>query len=160
MLYKLFAPGLMKMDIRLSADWKVTLWCESKPGWWLWWSASSIWQWLQRLAGNTVMCSTQQYQKKNIKNEKGGMKLKSIINFLQCLSPAECQFYSMVMQLFKLILVMPATSAISKRSFRRVKDMAEKYYAPEQTELVHAPACALWRHWQTWPNSTCTWIYW
>ena len=31
-------------------------------------------------------------EKKNIKNEKGGMKLKSIINFLQCLSPAECQY--------------------------------------------------------------------
>ena len=26
-----------------------------------------------------------------IENEKGGMKLKSIINFLQSLSPAECQ---------------------------------------------------------------------
>ena len=51
------------------------------------------------------------------KNEKGGMKLKSIINFLQCLSPAGCQFYSMVMQLVKLILVMPATNAISERSF-------------------------------------------
>ena len=31
-------------------------------------------------------------RKKNIKNEKGRMKLKSIINFLQCLSPAECQY--------------------------------------------------------------------
>lgn len=50
---------------------------------------------------------------KNNTNEISGMKLKSIINFLQCLSPAECQFYSMVMQLFKLILVTPATSVNS-----------------------------------------------
>ena len=72
----------------------------------------------------TQLCVLHSNIPKDIKNEKGGMKLKSIINFLQCLSPAECQFYSMVMQLVKLILVMPATNAISERSFsalRRLK---------------------------------------
>ena len=63
---------------------------------------------------------------KEIENEKGGMKLKSIIKYLQSLTvnPAECQFYSMVMYLAKLILVMPATNAVSERSFsalRRLK---------------------------------------
>ena len=42
------------------------------------------------------------------------MKLK----FLQSLSPAECQFYSFVMDLAKLIFVMPATNAVrSERLF-------------------------------------------
>ena len=101
MLYKLFAPGLMKMDIRFSADWmRKQTWMTlmicfvytTKVGW-----------------QHSYVFYTAISEKKNIKNEKGGMKLKSIINFLQCLSPAECQFYSMVIQLFKLILVMPAT---------------------------------------------------
>ena len=59
----------------------------------------------------------------DIKNEKGGMKLKSIMNFLQCLSPAECRFYSIVMQLVKLILVMPVTNAISERQFSAVRQL-------------------------------------
>ena len=54
---------------------------------------------------------------KEIESEKGGVKLKSIIKFLQSLSPAECQFYSYVMHLAKLILVMPATNVVSERSF-------------------------------------------
>jgi hypothetical protein len=59
-----------------------------------------------------------------IENEKGGVKLKSIVKFLQCFSPGECQLYSMVMQVAKLILIMPATNAVSERSFsalRRLK---------------------------------------
>ena len=44
------------------------------------------------------------------------MKLKSIIKFLQSLSPAECHFYRMIMQLAKLILVMPATNAVRDHS--------------------------------------------
>lgn len=59
-----------------------------------------------------------------IKSEKGGVKLKSIVKFLQSMSPAECQFYSYVFHLAKLILVMPATNAVSERSLsalRRLK---------------------------------------
>ena len=59
-----------------------------------------------------------------IQNEKGGAKLKSIVKFLQCLSPGERRLYSMVIQVAKIILVMPATNAVSERSFsalRRLK---------------------------------------
>lgn len=61
---------------------------------------------------------------KEIENEKGGAKLKGIISCLQTLSPAEYQFYSAVVVVAKLILVMPATNAVSERSFstlRRLK---------------------------------------
>lgn len=50
--------------------------------------------------------------------------MKSIISYLQSLSPAECQFYNAVVVVAKLILVMPATNAVSERSFstlRRIK---------------------------------------
>ena len=60
----------------------------------------------------------------DVQNEKGGVKLRSITRFLQSLSPAECQLYSEVARLVKLILVMPATNAESERSFsalRRLK---------------------------------------
>ena len=80
----------------------------------------------------TQLCVLHHNIPKEIENEKGGMKLKSIINFLQSLSPAECQFYSLVMHLAKLIFVMPATNAVSERSFS----------APDQAELVYDFACS------------------
>ncbi len=61
---------------------------------------------------------------KEDQSEKGGVKFRSIIKFLRSLSPAECQLYSAVTRLVKLILVMSATNAVSERSFsalRRVK---------------------------------------
>ena len=58
---------------------------------------------------------------KEIENEKGGIKLKIIINFLQSLNPTECQFYSLVMHLAKLIHIMPATSAVSERSLSALR---------------------------------------
>ena len=48
----------------------------------------------------------------------------STIAFLKSLSSSEKQFYSEVVKLVKLILVMPATNAVSERSFsalRRLK---------------------------------------
>ena len=56
-------------------------------------------------------------------NEKCGMKLKSILNFLQCLGPGEYQFYSMAIQLVKLTLAMPATNAVSERSFSALRHL-------------------------------------
>ena len=56
-----------------------------------------------------------------IATEKGGMKLKSIIKFLQSMSSPECQFYSYVMHLAKLILVTPAVSERSFSALRRMK---------------------------------------
>ena len=56
--------------------------------------------------------------------ETGGTKLKSLVRYFQTLSPVERQFYDMVMSLTKIILIMPATNAISERSFsthRRMK---------------------------------------
>lgn len=49
------------------------------------------------------------------------MKLKSIINSLQSLSPAVHQFYSPVVHIAKLILVMPATNAVSERPFSALR---------------------------------------
>ena len=60
---------------------------------------------------------------KEIATEKGGMKLKSIIKFLQSMSSPECQFYSYIMHLAKLILVTPATNAVSERSFSALRRM-------------------------------------
>ena len=71
----------------------------------------------------------------DIQQEKGGIKLKSILNFLCCLSPAERQFYSNVVHLAKLILVMPATNAISERSFsalRRLKTWLRSTMQPSR----------------------------
>ena len=58
-----------------------------------------------------------------IKEETGGTKLKSLVRFFSALSPVECQFYDMVMKLMKIILTMPATNAISERSFSALRHM-------------------------------------
>ena len=50
-------------------------------------------------------------------------KLKSLVRFFQTLSPVEHQFYDMVMKLMKIILTMPATNAISERSFSALRRM-------------------------------------
>ena len=50
--------------------------------------------------------------------------LQSIISFLRTLNDVEMEFYSEVIKIAKLILVMPATNALSERSFsalRRIK---------------------------------------
>ncbi len=50
--------------------------------------------------------------------------MKSIIDYLQNSSKFEKEFYSEMIKLCKIILVMPATNAISERSFstlRRLK---------------------------------------
>ncbi len=59
-----------------------------------------------------------------IKSEHGEAKVKSIIDYLQNSSKCEKECYSEVIKLCKIILVMPATSALSERSFstlRRLK---------------------------------------
>ena len=59
-----------------------------------------------------------------IKSLVGGMKLKGIIAFLQSLSLIESELYTEVIKLAKLIIVMPATNAVSERTFsalRRLK---------------------------------------
>lgn len=53
-------------------------------------------------------------------NEKGGAK-SNIIKLLQFLSPRESQLYSMVIQVAKSILIMPATNAVSERSFSALR---------------------------------------
>ena len=58
-----------------------------------------------------------------LQTEKNGKKIKGIVKFLQSLSDTERQLYSMVVQLVKLILVMPATDAISERSFSALRRM-------------------------------------
>ena len=45
------------------------------------------------------------------------------MRFFQTLSPVEHQFYDMVMKLTKIILTMPATNAISERSFSALRRM-------------------------------------
>ncbi len=60
----------------------------------------------------------------DIKSEHGGAKVKIIIGYLQNSSKCENEFYSEVIKLCKIILVMPATNALSERSFsilRRLK---------------------------------------
>jgi len=57
---------------------------------------------------------------KEIEEETGGTKLMSIVRFCQTLSPVEHQFY-MVMKLLEIILIMPATNAISERSFSALR---------------------------------------
>ena len=59
-----------------------------------------------------------------IKSLVGGMKLKGIIAFLQSLSLIESELYTEVIKLAKLIIVIPATNAVSERTFsalRRLK---------------------------------------
>ncbi|KAL5515852.1 hypothetical protein EMCRGX_G001086 [Ephydatia muelleri] len=60
-----------------------------------------------------------------IKSLVGGMKLKGIIAFLQSLSLIESELYTeVIIKLAKLIIVMPATNAVSERTFsalRRLK---------------------------------------
>ena len=54
------------------------------------------------------------------------------------MNPAECQFYSMVMHLAKLILFMPATNAVTERSFsalRCLKTWLELKSTMHQTRL-------------------------
>uniref|UniRef100_H3AGB2 HAT C-terminal dimerisation domain-containing protein n=1 Tax=Latimeria chalumnae TaxID=7897 RepID=H3AGB2_LATCH len=54
----------------------------------------------------------------------GPVRLKNVVTFLKSLGQGQRHLYSMVMTLVELILVMPATNAISERSFsalRRVK---------------------------------------
>ena len=50
-------------------------------------------------------------------------KLKSLVRFFRTLSPVEHQFYDMVVKLTKIILTMPATNAISERSFSTLRRM-------------------------------------
>jgi len=45
------------------------------------------------------------------------------MKFLQSLSDTECLLYSMVVQLVKIILVVPAPNAISERSFSILRHM-------------------------------------
>ena len=49
-----------------------------------------------------------------LQTEKNGKNIKGIVKFLQSLSDTECLLYSMVVQLVKLILVMPATNTIRR----------------------------------------------
>ena len=65
-----------------------------------------------------VLCSNLPSE---VENEKGGAKLKSIIKLLQFLSPRESQLYSMVIQVAKSILIMPATNAVSEGSFSALR---------------------------------------
>ena len=43
--------------------------------------------------------------------------LKSIVAYLKCLDAVGMEYYSEVIKVIKLILVMPATNALSERSF-------------------------------------------
>ena len=61
--------------------------------------------------------------RREIEEETGGTKLKSFVRFFQTLSPVEHQFYEMVMKLMKIILIMPATNAISESSFNALRRM-------------------------------------
>ena len=54
---------------------------------------------------------------REIEEETGGTKLKILVRFSRTLNPVEHQFYDMVMKLMKIILIMPATNAISERTF-------------------------------------------
>ena len=52
-----------------------------------------------------------------MKNDQGKITFKEIVEYLQSLSVAQCSFYSQVIILVSLILVMPATNAASEHSF-------------------------------------------
>ena len=60
---------------------------------------------------------------REIEEETGGTKLKSLVRFFQTLSQVEHQFYNMVMKLTEIILIMPGTNAISERSFSALRRM-------------------------------------
>ena len=45
------------------------------------------------------------------------MNLESVVTYLKLLNDVELAFYSEVVKLVKLILVLPATNAVSERSF-------------------------------------------
>ena len=60
---------------------------------------------------------------KEIEEETGGTKLKSLVRYFQTLSPVEHRFYDMVMNLSKLIFVMHATNAISEISFSALRSL-------------------------------------
>ena len=52
------------------------------------------------------------------------LRLKDILDYVKELTPAQLSLYSEIIKLLKIILVMPATNAISERSFsqlRRIK---------------------------------------
>lgn len=52
-----------------------------------------------------------------VRNLNGGAKLKGNVSFLQSLNSVEHELYTDVIKLTKIILVMPATNAVSERSF-------------------------------------------
>ena len=77
-----------------------------------------------------------------LQTEKNGEKIKGIVKFLQSLGDTECLLYSMVFQLVKLILVMPATNAISERSFsalRRIKTWLRSTMQQSRLNLYDPP---------------------
>ena len=49
--------------------------------------------------------------------ENGSIKLPDIIKYFKSRSPAELALFSEIGTLLKLLLVMPATNAVSERSF-------------------------------------------
>ncbi len=59
----------------------------------------------------------------DIKSEHGGARVKGIIDYLQNSSKCEKEFYSEVIKLCKIILVMPATNALSERSFSTLRHL-------------------------------------
>ena len=69
------------------------------------------------------LCILHSNLRREIEEETGGTKLKSLVRFFQTLSPVEHQFYEMVMKLMKIILIMPATNAISESSFNALRRM-------------------------------------
>ena len=52
-----------------------------------------------------------------VTNLNGGAELEGIVAFLQSLNSVEHELYTEVIKLTKIILVMPATNAVSDRSF-------------------------------------------
>ena len=58
-----------------------------------------------------------------VKQEKGGLKFKSVIEFLESLSPGACRLHSMVTQIAKLVLVMSATNSLSERACSAIRHM-------------------------------------
>lgn len=78
---------------------------------------------------STQLCTVHSNLPEEIESERGGMKLRCIVKYLQSMSPAAIQFHSAVVLLANLILVMPATNAISERcysSLRRIKTWLRK----------------------------------
>lgn len=69
------------------------------------------------------LCILHSNLRREIEEQTGGTKLKSLVRFFQTLSPVEHQFYEMVMKLMKIILIMPATNAISESSFNALRRM-------------------------------------